>query len=145
MNIVKVFNLKYSTTNADDINCDIELDNGDVIPFTASKNDSMEHGRNIYADIIDGVYGEIQQADESAITAYKESVLSFEVEKRVREADSKLTDLKRLVDEINYNITDGNLSEVYNTIKSLVQYRKTLIDLDLSASDVELPDPPAVN
>ena len=44
------------------INCTVKFGHfDDVVPFTASPNDVEAHGREIYADLIAGRYGEIAE------------------------------------------------------------------------------------
>ena len=56
------------------LNCEVDFDELDeeYVEFTASPNDTEEHGRQIYADCVAGNYGEIEEFDVAAFEARQE-------------------------------------------------------------------------
>jgi hypothetical protein len=59
-NIISVANPVFATADGTAIDCVLQLDAFPMpVPFTASVNDVEEHGRQIYAKILAGEYGEI--------------------------------------------------------------------------------------
>lgn len=68
------------------INCDITVEQypGEVLPFTASPDDTAEHGRQIYADCVAGMYG--------PVGAYVAPVIPAEANKAEAERRLKATD-----------------------------------------------------
>jgi hypothetical protein len=60
-NITSVKNPKWANAEHTLIDCEITVDiyENEVLPFTASPNDTEQHGRIIYQKIVDGEYGEI--------------------------------------------------------------------------------------
>ncbi len=61
--LTSVSNPRWSNAEHTMIDCEITTSQfGDeVLPFTASPNDSEAHGRSIFADLVAGVYGPIAE------------------------------------------------------------------------------------
>ena len=59
-------NPRYTSTG--DVDLEVEHPTLGWIPFTASPNDSEEHGRALYQAAVDGEFGEIAQAEEEAVS-----------------------------------------------------------------------------
>lgn len=52
----------YMDSAGDNIDCVIKFDHfNEELPFTASKNDTLEHGRQIYDALIAGKFGPIAE------------------------------------------------------------------------------------
>lgn len=61
--LTSVKNLKWGDAEHTFINCEITTSQygNEILPFTASPNDCEAHGRAIFADIVNGAYGEIAE------------------------------------------------------------------------------------
>jgi hypothetical protein len=61
MNYANVKNPKWVDAQQSMINCEVDFVDfiEEYVPFTASLNDSSEHGRNIYQQLINGDFGKI--------------------------------------------------------------------------------------
>ena len=61
--LTSVSNPRWSNAEHTMIDCEITTSQfGDeVLPFTASPNDSEAHGRAIFTDLVAGVYGQIAE------------------------------------------------------------------------------------
>lgn len=60
MQITNVTSPKYSTSDNSAVDCLISLDDSaPSIPFTASANDSEQHGRDLYAELTAGIHGPV--------------------------------------------------------------------------------------
>lgn len=61
--ITDVYSPQYVNEERTEIMCEIKTLNygEEILPFLATPNDSEEHGRAIFADIVAGVYGEIAE------------------------------------------------------------------------------------
>jgi hypothetical protein len=66
MNYTDVNRLKYADENNESVNCFVKFDAFlDFIPFTAKKDDSMDYGRQILQECLDGIWGIIQPFKEN--------------------------------------------------------------------------------
>lgn len=61
LTLTNISDLKYASEDKSKVDCTLFLKEFPLepLPFTASKYDPMAHGREIYADIISGGFGEI--------------------------------------------------------------------------------------
>lgn len=60
MKYTQVTNPRWADAAQSCIDCDVFFEAlGQIVPFTASPNDTAEHGRQIYADCVAGVYGPV--------------------------------------------------------------------------------------
>lgn len=77
MEIISVSNPVYSKIDNSMIDCTIVCEFG-TIPFTASSNDSEEYGRNLFADLVAGKYGEISAYVPPAAPTIKQQIAILE-------------------------------------------------------------------
>lgn len=59
MKVILVENCKYANEDGSAIYCEITLEDGKKIPFTACDYDDLEHGRLLHKEIADGKHGRI--------------------------------------------------------------------------------------
>lgn len=53
MQITDIKNAVFANAEQTAINCEIQLSSGEWLPFTASSNDTEQHGRDVFAAIIE--------------------------------------------------------------------------------------------
>lgn len=56
---IQVRQLQWANADRSAVDCLVTFETLGEVPFTAIQNDSEEHGREIFADIISGRYGAI--------------------------------------------------------------------------------------
>jgi hypothetical protein len=61
MNYTNVTNLKWANQEHNLIDCEVTFDQIGNVPFTATPNDTEEHGRDIYTRALAGEFGEIAE------------------------------------------------------------------------------------
>jgi len=61
--LTSLSNPRWSNAEHTTIDCEITTSQFgiEILPFTASQNDSEAHGRAIFADIVSGTYGSIAE------------------------------------------------------------------------------------
>ena len=105
-------------------------------PFTASSEDGVDYGRQLYHDLDEGKYGDVAPVTDDDINAHKQMTNDAEKEKRLIEADRKISPM------LGYAVS-GILSDAEKeTFKAWNEYRKALEDVDVTATDIEWPAKP---
>tara|TARA_R110002126_G_scaffold286351_1_gene437999 strand:- start:621 stop:1031 length:411 start_codon:yes stop_codon:yes gene_type:complete len=61
MNYTNVTNPKWTSAEHTTIDCEVTFDEIGTVPFTATPNDTEEHGRDIYVKAIAGEFGVIAE------------------------------------------------------------------------------------
>ena len=56
---LRISNPRYAAAGHSAVDVDLNLEDGRVLPFTASPNDPEPHGRQLYADLAEGKHGPI--------------------------------------------------------------------------------------
>ena len=105
-------------------------------PFTASREDGVDYGRQLYHDLESGKYGDVAPVTDEDINAHWEIVNGAEKEKRLIEADRKINPM------LGYAVS-GILSDAEKeTFKAWNEYRKALEDVDVAATNIKWPARP---
>ena len=103
---------------------------------TASPDDGVNYGRQLYHDLDDGKYGDVAPVTDDDIKAHREIVNGAKKEKRLIEADRKISPM------LGYALS-GILSDAEKeTFKEWNEYRKALEDIDVTATDIKWPAKP---
>ena len=96
----------------------------------------MDYGRQLYHDLDEGKYGDVAPVTDDDINAHKQMTNDAEKEKRLIEADRKISPM------LGYAVS-GILSDAEKeTFKAWNEYRKALEDVDVTATDIEWPAKP---
>lgn len=122
-----------------DINCEVEWNiysPGQLLPYTASKNDCCEHGRDLFHALERGDYGPVAALTTEDIQEHVTRENEKKRDAMMRDADSVI---RPLSDERDAEIiSDEDLIKW----KAWVKYRKALRETDMSHEDVSWPDKP---
>ena len=87
---------------------------GDFIPFAASPNDTVEHGRQLYKDAVEGKYGEIGEP-EIHEDEFKSMAIRVEVGSTISRISDELSTL-RDADELGIITKEEKVR--YNDLRS---------------------------
>lgn len=133
---VQVSSAKYNRNNTIDCHVIWNTYPDEKHPYTASPNDVVIHGKQLYADLVAGKYGEI--------TAY-----SAEDKKHDQQLDNENM-RRRLLNVVEQTIMPlrdealvGLISEQnQERLTAWIIYRKALQALDISSESIEWPPQP---
>lgn len=134
---VSASNPRYNRDGSIDVDVVWSGFDGRSIPFTASKNDTMQHGRDLFDAIERGEYG--------AIKPYSDA---DEIEYIKRQNERKQSDLIAEADSVIRPLSDERDAEIISDDdlvrwKTWVKYRKSLRELNVDYADVKWPDKPS--
>lgn len=139
--VKEVRNIRYCP-DSNNINCDVLLVDGSELPYTASENDETNFSKVLHKALVDGKYGPVDPPYEEDIRQLKEGIKQYNLEVRLSDVNRYIKKLKENLEDCEYGISDEDPSEIKKRIKTLVYFRRTLNELDLSTVDTvpEIPD-----
>lgn len=110
--IQDVKNLKYHVTGS--VVMDVLFEHiGDYVPFHATKDDPIEHGKQLFEDAIAGKYGSIADAD---VTETQHTIRMNRI-KTQSEISSMEGELSILRDAVDLNIATAEETIRYNKLR----------------------------
>lgn len=110
-------------------------------PFSAHPDDPVEYGPIIYELCAAGVYGTVEPVSDERRKADEVNTLMLQLSSKKATADSRIAEVRRLCDEVEYGITADTTPSCREVMKAWVIYRKALEAFDVEAGGT-LPKSP---
>lgn len=139
MEIIKVIDAVYTSEAGDVIDCQVEFEGIGLVPFSASKHDPEQHGRQLYDALIGGDWGEIaaytppSKEETAARAAATVQMLKNE---RFNEATA-------IIDALQFAVDSGvATSEEVEKLAQWQQYRLAVMRVKATSAGAVLPEKP---